>query len=355
MQTERREGGLALKFMEITAKDLSLLVNGRLEGDPDVVVIRPSPIESATEGCVSFISNPKYESYAHSTKASVLIVGNDLSLNGIKSTVIRVDDPYTSFSEVLQRFNGQTNLPTGIEQPCYIHDTARLGRDVYVGAFSYIGPGVVIQDGARIFPLCYIGENVTIGRGTVLYPSVTLYARCVIGNHCVVHSGTVIGSDGFGYAPQKDGTLSKVPQIGNVVIEDDVEIGANTAIDRASMGSTIIRKGVKIDNLVQVAHNVEIGEHSAIAALAGVSGSVKLGKHNMIGGQAGFVGHITLADGTRVNAQSGVTKSVKKEGTSLMGSPAVDLKKFYHTAALMYRLPELLERIEQLEKALKQK
>lgn len=341
--------------MEITAKDLSELLNGRLEGDPNVVISRPAPIEDAIEGCVSFISNPKYESFAHRTKASVLIVGKDLNLNGIQSTLIRVDDPYSSFSEVLQRFNGKASIPTGIEQPVYVAPTATVGRDVYIGAFSYIGDDVVLGDGAKIFPLCYVGAGVKIGEGTIIYPSVSVYPKCVIGSNCVIHSGVVIGSDGFGFAPQPDGTLSKVPQIGNVIIEDDVEIGANTAIDRASMGSTTIKRGVKIDNLVQVAHNVEIGEHSGIAALSGVSGSVKLGKHNMIGGQAGFVGHITLADGTRVNAQSGVTKSVKKEGTSLMGSPAVDIKKFYHTIALMYRLPELLERIEELEKALEKK
>jgi len=342
--------------MEITAKDLSTLLKGRIEGNPDVIVRRPAPIEDATEGCVSFISNPKYEGFAYSTKASVLIVSNELEIrNGIKSTLIRVDDPYSSFSEILGKFNGAASMPTGIEQPVYIDPTATIGRDVYIGAFSYIGPGVTVGDQAKIFPMCYVGAESSVGAGSVLYPSVTVYPGCAIGHRCVVHAGVVIGSDGFGFAPQKDGTLSKVPQIGNVVIEDDVEIGANTAIDRASMGSTIIKRGVKIDNLVQIAHNVEIGEGSAIAAQAGISGSVQIGKHSMIGGQAGFVGHITLADGTKVNAQSGVTKSVKESGKSLMGSPAVDLKKYYHTIALMYRLPEVMERLEALEKALKEK
>jgi UDP-3-O-[3-hydroxymyristoyl] glucosamine N-acyltransferase len=341
--------------MQITARDLSTLLNGRLEGDPEVIITRPAPIDEATDGCVSFISNPKYESYAHSTKASVLIVGRDLDLNGIKTTLIRVDDPYSSFSQVLRRFNGQDAVPTGVEEPVYIDPTAQLGRDVYIGAFCYIGPRVRIADGVKLFPLCYVGADVVIEAHTIVYPSVTIYPKCTIGKNCVIHSGVVIGSDGFGFAPQADGSLQKVPQIGNVVIEDDVEIGANTAIDRASMGSTRIKRGVKIDNLVQVAHNVEVGEHSAIAALAGVSGSVQLGKHNMIGGQAGFVGHISLADGTKVNAQSGVTKSVRHPGQSLMGSPAVDIKKFYHTVALMYRLPELVQRIEELEQALKEK
>src|SRR5690606_10322191 len=268
-----------------------------------------------------------YEEYLYSSNASIIIVNEDLDITEqVKPTLIRVKDAYSSFAFLLEKYNEIISRTgkNGIEQPSFISKTASIGKDVYVGAFTYVGNNVIIGDNVKIFPGCYIGDNVVINEDSKIYAGVKIYDGCSLGSRVVIHSGAVIGGDGFGFAPQKDGTYKKVPQIGNVIIEDDVEIGANTTIDRATMGSTVIRKGVKLDNLIQIAHNVEIGENTVIAAQTGVSGSTKVGRNSIIGGQVGMVGHIQIADGTRINAQSGLSKSVTSPNTVLNGSPAFD-------------------------------
>ena len=272
----------------------------------------------------------------------------------VKATLIRVKDAYSSFAFLLEKYNEiQSNAgKKGIEQPSYISKSASIGKNVYVGSFTYIGDNVLIGDNVKIYPGCYIGDNVVINEETKLFASVKIYDDCSVGARVTIHSGTVIGGDGFGFAPQKDGSFKKVPQIGNVIIEDDVEIGANTTIDRATMGSTIIKKGVKLDNLIQIAHNVEIGENTVIAAQSGISGSTKIGKHNMIGGQVGVVGHIQTANGTKVGAQSGITKSIATPNTSVNETPAFDYKASLKSQAIFRNLPDLQKRILELEQQL---
>ncbi len=343
--------------MQFTAVQIATLIAGQIEGDPDAKVSHVAKIEEADEGALSFVANPKYEEFLYSTNASVLIVNESLAINGkIKPTIIKVKDAYSSFAYLLEKYNEimSGTGKTGIEEPAYISKTARLGRDVYVGAFTYIGENVTIGDRVKIYPGCFIGDNVVIKEDSKLFAGVKVYDTCQLGSRVVVHSGTVIGGDGFGFAPQKDGTYKKVPQIGNVVIEDDVEIGANTTIDRATMGSTCIRKGVKLDNLIQIAHNVEIGENTVIAAQTGVSGSTKVGKNCIIGGQVGMVGHITIADGTRINAQSGLSKSVVTNNSALTGSPAFDYKSSLKSQAIFRNLPELQHRLFKLEEMIEE-
>ncbi len=306
---------------------------------------------------MSFVSNPKYEEYLYDSKASIIIVNESLEITrAVKPTLIRVKDAYSSFALLLEKYNEMISggTKTGIEQPSYISPTAKVGTDVYVGAFTYIGEHAVIGDGVKIYPGCYIGNNVTIGAGSKIYSGVKIYDECHLGAKVVIHSGTVVGGDGFGFAPLPDGTYKKIPQIGNVIIEDDVEIGTNTTIDRATMGSTIIRKGVKLDNLIQIAHNVEIGENTVIAAQTGVSGSTKVGKNCIIGGQVGMVGHIHIADGTRINAQSGLSKSITNEATTLNGSPAFDYKSSLKSQAIFRNLPELQQRLQKLEETVQE-
>ncbi|RYE19497.1 MAG: UDP-3-O-(3-hydroxymyristoyl)glucosamine N-acyltransferase [Sphingobacteriales bacterium] len=338
--------------MQFTAVQIATLIKGQIEGDPDAKVSHVAKIEEADEGALSFVANPKYEEFLYSTKASVLIVNESLEINGkVKSTIIKVKDAYSAFAYLLEQYNAmmQATGKTGIEEPAYISKTAKLGADVYIGAFTYIGENVTIGDRVKIYPGCYIGDNVVIKEDSKLYAGVKVYDTCQLGSRVVIHSGTIIGGDGFGFAPQKDGTYKKVPQIGNVIIEDDVEIGANTTIDRATMGSTCIRKGVKLDNLIQIAHNVEIGENTVIAAQTGVSGSTKVGKNCIIGGQVGMVGHITIADGTRINAQSGLSKSVVANNSALNGSPAFEYKSSLKSQAIFRNLPDLQQRLYKLE------
>ncbi len=343
--------------MQFTALQIATLIGGNIEGNPEVKVGKVAKIEEAAEGELSFVANPKYEEYLYTTKASVIIVNESLRPEQpVAATLIRVKDAYSGFALLLEKYNeiiSQTGK-TGIEQPSYISETAKVGKDVYVGAFSYIGNNVTIGDRVKIYPGCYIGDNVTIKADSKLYAGVKVYEGCSLGNRVVIHSGTVIGGDGFGFAPQKDGSYKKVPQIGNVVIEDDVEVGANTTIDRATMGSTIIRKGVKLDNLIQIAHNVEIGENTVIAAQTGISGSTKIGKNCIIGGQVGIVGHIQIADGTRINAQSGLSKSVTAPNTALTGSPAYDYKSSLKSQAIFRNLPELQQRLLKLEEMIEE-
>lgn len=337
--------------MTFTAAQIAIIIGGQVEGNNDAVVGSFGKIEEAQAGQLSFLANPKYEEFLYTTNASVVIVNEGLELRRIvHAAIIRVPDAYTAFAALLKKYQEiQTQQLTGIEQPSYIDTTAKIGNNVFVGAFAYIGKNASIGNGVKIFPQVYLGENVIIGDGCILMPGVKIYHECVLGKNIIIHAGTVIGSDGFGFAPQPDGSFKKIPQIGNVIIEDDVEIGSNTTVDRATMGSTTIKAGAKIDNLVQIGHNAEIGSHTVIAAQAGISGSAKLGNNVMVGGQAGIVGHIVLGDGTKINAQSGVTKSLEA-GKAVTGSPAYDYKSSLRSQAAARRLPELEKKVAELEK-----
>ncbi len=340
--------------MQFTAAQIAALIGGKTEGNPEAKVSGLAKIEEATGDSLCFLANPKYESYLYSTAASVVIVNDSLQLEQpIKATLIRVADAYAAFALLLEKYNeimqAGNNLH-GIQQPSYISESAKTGKDIYVGAFAYVGDNVVLGNRVKIHPNAFVGNNVVIGDDTVIHAGVKIYNDCRLGAHCTIHAGAVVGADGFGFAPQADGSYKKVPQLGNVVIEDFVEIGANTTIDRATMGSTIIRKGAKLDNLIQIAHNVEIGENTAIAAQTGISGSTKIGKNCVIGGQVGIVGHINIADGTKINAQSGLSKSVTQSGTALTGSPAFEYKSSLKSQAIFRNLPEILQRIQELER-----
>lgn len=340
--------------MQISVEQLGLLLNGVIEGNPNVQISNIAKIEEAREGDVSFIANPKYQAFAYTTKASALVVNTDFVPDKpISPTLIRVADAYTGFTQLLEWYNQQT-LPKGIEQPCFIHPTAVIGTDVYIGAFAYIGKNAVVGNHTLIYPQTYVGEGVQIGNNTVIYAGVKIYARCEIGNNCILHSGAVIGSDGFGFAPQPDGSYRKIPQTGIVSIANNVEIGANTCIDRATMGATYIQQGAKIDNLVQIAHNVEVGRSTVIAAQAGVSGSTKIGSYCMVGGQAGFTGHLTIANKTKINAQSGLTKSITEEGQFVSGSPAFEYRNQMRAYVLFKQLPDLEAKLKTLEAKIKQ-
>ncbi len=340
--------------MQFTAAQIALFINARVEGNPEAAISDISKIEEGRPGTLSFIANPKYEHYLYTTSSSVIIINEGLQLEQpVAATLLRVPDAYTAFATLLDKYNefvAMNNQHTGIEQPSFIHETATIGKDVYIGAFAYIGKNARIGDKAKIYPGAYIGNQVAVGEGTVIHAGVKVYQDCKIGAGVIIHAGTVIGADGFGFAPQADGSYKKVPQLGNVIIEDHVEIGANTTIDRATIGATLIRKGAKLDNLIQVAHNVEIGEGTVIAAQTGISGSTKIGRHCMIGGQVGIVGHLQIADGTRINAQSGLSKSVTTPGTALNGSPAYEYKSSLKSQAIFRNLPELLNRLQELER-----
>jgi UDP-3-O-[3-hydroxymyristoyl] glucosamine N-acyltransferase len=341
-------------MMQFTAAQLASIIGATIQGDPEVAVHSFGKIEEATAGQLAFLSNPKYEEHLYTTKASVVIINQSLVLKEpIKATLLLVSDAYSAFATLLGIYQQlQAASLTGIQQPSFVAASASLGEQVFVGAFAYIGEKVVVGNNSKIYPHCFIGNNVTLGENCVLHAGVKIYHDCRLGNGVIVHAGTVIGSDGFGFAPKADGSLQKVPQIGNVVIEDGVEIGANTTIDRATIGSTLIHRGAKLDNLIQVAHNVEVGESTVIAAQAGISGSTKIGKGVMIGGQAGIVGHIQLGDGAKVNAQSGVSKSIEK-GKAVTGTPAYDYTQALRSQALIRKLPELEKRIQELENIIK--
>ena len=342
--------------MQFSAAQIAMMINGRVDGNPETLVASFGKIEEATEGQLAFLANPKYEEYLYTTYASIIIVNEAQELKqAIPGTLIRVADAYTAFAILLDKYQQiQNQQLNGIQQPAFIDTTAKIGDNVFIGAFSYIGAKAVIGDGTKIFPNTYVGNNVIVGQNTILHPGVKIYHDCVIGKNVVIHAGTVIGGDGFGFAPQADGTYKKIPQIGNVVIEDDVEIGSNTTIDRGTMGSTLIKKGAKLDNLLQIAHNVEIGSNSVIAAQAGISGSTKVGNNVMIGGQVGIVGHLVIADGSKINAQSGVSKSIKKPNTAVSGSPAFDYTAALRSQAVARKLPDLEKRINELEDIIKE-
>lgn len=342
--------------MQFSATQIALLINGKIEGDPNAAVGAFGKIEEAAGGQLSFLANPKYEEFLYTTGASVIIVNESLELKQpVNATLIRVPDAYSAFASLLTKYQEiESQQLTGIQEPSYIAKTAKLGDKVFVGAFAYIGEGVLIGSQVKIYPQVYVGSNVRIGDNTVIHPGVKIYHNCVIGANVTIHAGSVIGGDGFGYAPQPDGSFKKIPQIGNVQIEDCVEIGANVTIDRATIGSTLIRKGAKLDNLIQIAHNVDIGNDTVIAAQAGVSGSTKIGSGVMIGGQAGIVGHLQIADGARINAQSGVSKSIKAKGGAVTGSPAYDYTSALRSQAISRNLPELKQKLKELEEQIKQ-
>ena len=335
--------------MRISVEQLASLVNGTVEGDANAYIENYSKIEEATDGCLTFLANPKYTHYIYTTKATAVLVSNDFKPEQeLSTTLIRVENPYETLANLLNMVSRQMPAKTGIEQPCYIANGVETPDDVYVGAFAYIGSNVKIGKNVKIYPQVYIGDNVTLGDDVILYPGVKIYHGCKIGNRCIVQAGAVIGADGFGFAPKEDGTYEKIAQIGIVILEDDVEIGANTTIDRATMGATIVKKGAKLDNLIQIAHNVEIGENTVMAAQVGVAGSTKIGKNNMVGGQVGFAGHITIGDNNGFGAQSGIPNSV---GSNLrvIGSPAINALDFARNQVYLKRIPQMAQDIKQLK------
>ncbi len=341
--------------MQFSVSQIAQIINGKPEGNSEISVTSFGKIEEATEGQLSFLANLKYEDYLYTTKASVVIINEDIQLKKkVNATLIRVPDAYTAFATLLSKYQEMVSSQlTGVQQPVYISKSAMYGENVFIGAFAYLGDNVKIGNNTKIFPNSFIGNSTSIGDNCIIHPGVKIYHECVIGNHVVIHAGTVIGSDGFGFAPQSDGSFKKVPQIGNVVLEDYVEIGANTTIDRATIGSTIIKTGAKLDNLIQIAHNVEVGSSTVIAAQSGISGSTKLGKGVMIGGQVGIVGHLHVGDGAKINAQSGVSKSIEP-GKVVTGSPAFDYTAALRSQAINRNLPELEKRIKELETIVKQ-
>ena len=338
--------------MTFTVDQIADLIEGTVNGNGATLISNFDKIEEGKSGSISFLSNPKYESFLYQTDASAVIVSKDLTLKKpVKTALIRVSDPYLAFTILLQKYQEFIQKrETGIQVPSYIADNAQISENVFVGRFTQVDTGSQIGKNSQIYDRVSIGKNVIIGCDCTIYPGVVIYKDCIIGNNVVIHANSVIGSDGFGHAPQGDGTFKSIPQLGNVVIEDDVSIGSNTTIDRATMGSTIIRKGVKIDNLVQIAHNVEIGSNTAIAAQTGISGSTKVGENCLIAGQVGVAGHITIAPKTIVTGQSGVTKSVKTPGQTLGGTPASNNVDFLKRNALIRQLPEFFEKFNQSNK-----
>lgn len=338
--------------MEFSAVQIATVIEGTIEGNPDIKISRLSKIEEGEPGSLSFLSNPKYKHFIYTTRASIVIVNKDFTAEqAVNPTLIRVDDAYTAFAKLLELYNRINKQKKGISSLSFIAESAIIGKDVYIGEFAYIGDNAVVGDNTKIYPHVYLGENAIVGNNSTLYAGVIIYSENVIGNDCTIHGGVVIGADGFGFAPQQDKNYKKIAQIGNVIIEDNVEIGSNTTIDRATLGSTIIRKGVKLDNLIQVAHNVEIGENTVIASQTGISGSTKIGKNCMIAGQVGFVGHLTIGDDVKIGAQSGVSGNLK-DGSIYMGSPAIDIS--IHRRALVHfkNLPEIVKRLDLIEKRL---
>ncbi|MDE6859671.1 MAG: UDP-3-O-(3-hydroxymyristoyl)glucosamine N-acyltransferase [Duncaniella sp.] len=339
--------------MELTASQLAALVNGQVEGDENVKVNTFAKIEEGHPGALSFLANPKYTHYIYTTASSVVLVRRDfVAEQPVGATLIRVDDPYATVAHLLDMVSKMSQVEKrGVESPSFVAEGVNVPEDAYVGAFAYVGAGARIGAGAKIYPQAYVGCGCEIGEGTILYPGVKVYDGCKIGKNCIIHSGAVIGADGFGFAPV-DGHYEKIPQTGNVVVDDDVEIGANTTIDRAMMGSTRIGRGTKLDNLIQIAHNCSVGEDTVMAAQVGIAGSAKIGDHCMIGGQVGIVGHISIADGTNIGAQSGVSRATKP-GDRIMGAPAVEMGEYARSLVYVKKLGSLYEKVKELEKKVK--
>lgn len=340
--------------MNFKAKDIAAFLNGEVIGNGDVKVTNVSKIEEGKPGTLAFLSNLKYENFIYTTGASVVLVNKSFTAKEkINTTLIKVDDAYQAFASLLDLYQqSKISVKSGIEQPSFVDKTASVGEDFYLGAFAYIGKNSKIGNNTKLFPQVYIGENVTVGDDCIIYAGVKIYDDCVIGNGCILHAGVIIGADGFGFAPQKDGTFSKIPQIGNVILEDLVEVGANSTIDRGTMGSTIVRQGAKIDNLVQIAHNCEIGENTVIAAQVGMAGTTKVGKNCQFGGQVGLAGHLSIGDNVMIGAQSGVPKSVKSNQI-IFGSPAFEIKECMKSISIYKNLPKLRNEVIQLQKEMK--
>jgi UDP-3-O-[3-hydroxymyristoyl] glucosamine N-acyltransferase len=337
--------------MEFTASTIAGFLKGEIEGNPNVKVNAVAKIEEGHEGALSFLANPKYEHYIYTTLSSIVLVNKEFVPSGkINATLVRVPDAYKAFAALLTLVEQSRPKKTGIHPTAVIESSAIIGKDVFIGGNAYIGENCSVGDGCKIYPQVFIGDNSKVGKNSVINPNVTIYHECIIGDSCIIHAGTVIGSDGFGFAPQSETEFMKIPQIGNVMVEDNVEIGANVAIDRATIGSTIIRKGVKIDNLVQIGHNVEIGENTVIAGQTGIAGSTKIGKNCMFAGQVGIAGHIKIANGTKIGAQAGILGDIKEENTIIQGSPAFDYKQFFKSSVVFKKLPELKTKIDTIEK-----
>ncbi len=337
--------------MEFTAQQIAGLLNGKIEGNENASVNNLSKIEEGKPSTLTFLANPKYEEYIYSTGATIAIVNESfVAEKKLPSTLtlIRVPDAYACFAKLLEFYNHSKGNKVGIEQPSFIDSTAKIGENVYIGAFAYVGQNAVIENNAKIYPQTYIGDNASVGENSVLYSGVKVYHDCKIGKHCTIHASTVIGADGFGFSTNAENNYQKVPQIGNVIIEDHVEVGSNVSIDRATLGSTIIRKGAKIDNLIQIAHNVEIGENTVIAAQTGIAGSTKLGKNIMIGGQVGIIGHLKIADGVKIAAQSGIGQNIEEENSIFQGSPAFSIGDYKRSYVLFRSLPKLKEQMNKL-------
>jgi UDP-3-O-[3-hydroxymyristoyl] glucosamine N-acyltransferase len=339
--------------MEFTAQQIADFLNGTIEGNPSTKVTTYSRIEDAKPGSFAFLANPKYEHYIYQSEASIVLVNNDFIPSApVKATLVKVANAYASLAILLARVEQLKKKKEGIDSTAFIDASAHTGEDCYIGNFAYVGENAKVGARCKIYPHVYIAENVTIGDDCIIYPHVTVYEGCIIGNNCILHAGSVIGSDGFGFAPEGD-SYKKIPQLGNVILEDDIEIGANTTIDRAVMGATIIRKGVKLDNLIQIAHNVEVGEHTVMAAQVGIAGSVKVGKHCQFGGQVGLAGHIHIEDNVSIGAQAGVIGHIKS-GRTILGAPAIDARSFMRSSAVFSHLPDMSRTLGQLQREIEQ-
>ena len=336
--------------MKFTAAQIAGILEGEVVGNPDAEVFKLAKIEEGTVGSLTFLANPKYANFIYTTEATITIVNNDfVPENPLKTTLIKVQDAYQSFTKLLEYYNQVKLMKSGIEQPSVISENVTYGEQLYLGSFSYVGKNVTIGNNVKIYPNCFIGDNVIIGDNCIFFAGVKIYSETIIGNNCNFHSGCVVGSDGFGFAPTEDGTFSKIPQIGNVVIEDNVEIGANTTVDRATLGTTFLRKGVKLDNHIQIAHNVDIGENTVIAAQTGIAGSTKIGSNCLIGGQVGIAGHLTIGNNIRIQAQSGIGKNIA-DGEVIQGSPAFNYGDFSKSYVHFKNLPKIVSDIEELKK-----
>jgi len=342
--------------VKFTALQIAEVLGGKVEGNENDEVSNLSKIEEGKPGTLSFVANPKYTSYIYDNNATIIIVGEDFVTDKeVRPTLIKVKDPYTAFAKLLEMYQQSKPKPSGISKKSSVADSAVIGENVFIGDFAVVGENTIIGDNSRIYANSTIGDNCKLGNNCLINPGVIIYEDCVLGNECTIHSGSIIGADGFGFAPQSENDYHKIPQIGNVILEDRVEIGANTTVDRATLGSTIIRKGAKIDNLIQIAHNVEIGENTVIAAQTGISGTTKIGKNCLIGGQVGIIGHITIADGVMIAAQSGIGKSITEEGAVVEGSPAFNIRDFQRSYIHYRRLDTLVKRVNELERNQKNK
>lgn len=336
--------------MNFKAQTIAEFLRGTVEGNPDIEVNNVSGIEDGKPGTLAFLANPKYEKYIYDTQASIVLVNKDFKPDKeIKPTLIRVDNAYEAFASLLEMYQQSKPSKSGTAANTSVHESARLGTNIYIGEFTVVSENASIGDNVKLYPQVYVGSNVSIGEGTILYAGVKIYEGCTIGKNCIIHSGAVIGADGFGFAPGENNEYKKIPQIGNVVLEDNVEIGANTTVDRATMGSTIIRKGVKLDNLIQIAHNVEVGENTVMAAQSGIAGSTKIGKNNMLAAQVGIIGHLKIGDNVKIGGQSGVIKDAA-DGEVLQGSPPMKARDYFRAYTIFTRLPELYRKIYELEK-----